>query len=347
MLNVTTEQLGSILNDFSVKSDIKSVIELQRDNYEEYGSNSKRVRLIIKVEFHDHIPIAVRFRNEMNMTVELIEAQNNFAYLLGKNGIKTPVLYTIDGHFAKWYSIGEYDVIVTAEQFADNEIGCVDASVAESTGELLARMHNISEKYNCHVDAKVLFDPMTRNELFGFEEFKSFEDKLIAAEPDLYNSIIDKYDEYMKIISAVCNEPRYAVQGDISLCNTYFTSDGEIGIFDFNWCGDNNLYFDAIMQGIFEARLMDYPESYGGSHEELILPAFLKGYNRERPFSVVQKDAYPYLYAIINAFELGIIRYDDNSLWNAIKNEDYNAVSAWLKEIYKRISTLSDMPLTS
>ncbi len=345
MFNVTTEQISSILNDFSIKSDIKSFIELQRDDYEEYGSNSKKVRLIIKVDLHNHLPIVIRFKNEVNVTVELIEAQSNFAFLLGTNGIETPVLYTVDGHFAKWYSIGEYDVIVTVEQFVDNEIGCVDISISELTGELLAEMHNVSEKNNCHICAKVLFDPMTSNDLFGFEKFKSFEDKLIAVEPDLYKSIIDKYDEYMKVISAVCNEPRYAVQGDISLCNTYITNGGKIGIFDFNWCGDNNLYFDAIMQAIFEAWLMDYPESYRNNHEAVILPAFLKGYNRKRPFSKFQKDVYPYLYAIISAFELGIIRYDDNSLWNAIKKEDNNAVSIWLKEIYKRICTLSDMPL--
>lgn len=347
MFNVTTEQLGSILNDFSIKSDIKSFTELQRDNYEEYGSDSKKVRLIIKVEFHDHLPVVIRFKNEINVTVELIEAQSNFACLLGENGIETPVLYMVGGHFAKWYSIGEYDVIVTVEQFAEKEIDCVDVSIAESTGELLAEMHNISEKNNCHVPARVLFDPMTGNDLFGFEEFKSLEDKLIAIEPDLYKSIIDKYNEYMKVISEVCKEPRYAVQGDISLCNTYITNDGKIGIFDFNWCGDNNLYFDAIMQGVFESWLMDYPECYSFNHEAVILPAFFRGYNRKRPFSESQKTVYPYLYAIISAFELGIIRYDDNSLWNAIKKEDNDAVSIWLKEIYKRICTLSDMPLIS
>lgn len=347
MLNVKMEQIGGILKDFLITSNIKSVIELQRDNYEEYGPNSKEVRLILKVEFIDHAPIVIRFRKEANMTIELIEAQSNFAYLLQKNGIETPALYMVDGHFAKWYSIDEYDVIVTVEQFVENEITCVDTSVAESTGELLAKMHNISEKNNCHVCAKVLFDPMTRNDLFGFEEFKSLEDRLIAVDPDLYKNITDKYDEYMKIISAVGGEPRFAVQGDISLCNTYIANDGKIGIFDFNWCGDNNLYFDAIMQAIFEAWLMDYPESYGGDHEALILPAFLKGYNRKRPFTKHQKEIYPYLYSIINAFELGRIRYDDNSLWNAVKNEDNKAIVIWLKEIYKRICTLSDMPLIS
>ena len=39
--------------------------------------------------------------------------------------------------------------------------------------------------------------------------------------------------------------------------NLYQAASGEIGVFDFNRCGDNNLFCDAVMQAVFEARLMD------------------------------------------------------------------------------------------
>ena len=64
-------------------------------------------------------------------------------------------------------------------------------------------------------------------------------------------------------------------------------------MFDFNRCGDAVLYYDAVMQAIFEARLMDYPEELAGRQEVTILPAFLQGYHRERPFSRQQTPWFP------------------------------------------------------
>lgn len=63
------------------------------------------------------------------------------------------------------------------------------------------------------------------------------------------------------------------------------------------------------MQAVFEARLMDYSEECRQNSEQIILPAFLKGYNSERPFSALQKSLMPYLYAIIDSF------WDAYTLW--------------------------------
>lgn len=53
----------------------------------------------------------------------------------------------------------------------------------------------------------------------------------------LFDKIVNKYNAYMEILSPLKKYPR-AVQGDISECNLYLTSFGELGIFDFNRCGD-------------------------------------------------------------------------------------------------------------
>lgn len=345
MLNVTKEQLTLILKEFSIYSDIKSVTELQRDDFNEYGTKTDKVRLIIKVELSGEDAVVVRFRNELNMTVEMIEAQCRFAQTLYCNGIETPKQYKTGECFTKRYDIGDYNVIVTIEQFVENEIQIVDEDIAIKQGELLAMAHNISENNDCHIGARVLFDPTTKNDLFGFEEFENYSDYMIGSDTDLYYVIIDKYNEHMKVLKPFCNEKRYAVQGDISECNTYIAKNGDVGIFDFNWCGDNILYFDAIMQSVFVAWLMDYPESYADCHESLILSAFLKGYNSKRPFSEEQKKAFTHLYAVINAFELGFIKYDQNSLYSAIEKDDKRAVTKALEEIYKRLCTMRAMPI--
>lgn len=345
MFEVDIIQIREILKDFDIEAKVLSFAELQRYNYDKHDPQSKEVRLIIKVELNNQLPIVIRFKNEPDVTLEIIEEQSRFASLLLKNGIETPKQYSCDGNFAKWYSIGNYDVIVTVEQFVEGELKYIDTGIAEATGRLLAKTHNIAEQADYHVNNKVLFDPLQENDLFSIDEFLRYKDQLMSIEPDLYKSIIRQYEECLNRISVFRDEPRYAVQGDISDCNLYKTEDGKIGMFDFNRCGDNNLYFDAIMQAVFVARLMNYPDNYAGKSEELILPAFLNGYNSERPFSDKQKSIYPYLYAIINAFWSTDIVWNDNSLRHLIEASNKESISAIMKEIDRRIHTLPEIPL--
>lgn len=128
---------------------------------------------------------------------------------------------------------------------------------------MLAKMHSIAEENNLHVHNAVIFDPFAANDLFDIETFMSLESAFGGDERVLFNKIVQTYNAYMDVLSPLKKQPGYAVQGDISDCNLYRTSSGEIGIFDFNRCGDNNLFCDAVMQAVFEARLMDYADDLG------------------------------------------------------------------------------------
>lgn len=238
--------------------------------------------------------------------------------------------------YARWYTINRYDVIVTVEEFVPGEIRLVSEKIAEKTGKLLAQMHNIAEAGTFHVQNGVLFDPLSENDLFSFQSFQEQKDFLQSVDDPLYKDIVEEYDSLFQKICVFKNEPRYAVQGDISNCNLYQTADGEVGVFDFNRCGDNVLYYDAIMQAIFVARLMDYPKEIDGNQEDVILPAFLRGYHRERPFTDKQKDVFPYLYAMICAFWLRQHQFDEDSLCHAIEAGDTESVHKWMKEIHRR-----------
>ncbi len=302
MFKPATEDVVRILEDFSVDGDLVSFSELQRYDYEKEDPLSKEVRLIIRADLSKGGSVVVRFKNENDVTLELIERQSEFARMLSDHGIETPFLYQAEGRYAKWYEIDGYRVIVRVEDFVPGEIQCVTADIAEKTGELLARMHNIAEETDFHVDNPVLFDPLTENDLFDYDGFIKKIDLVKERNIRVIEEIASLYDIFMAKIRMLSGEPRFAVQGDISDCNLYITADGTIGVFDFNRCGDNNLFFDAVMQALFEARLMDYPEEYEGHTEERILPAFLRGYDRIRPFTERQKEVFPYLYAVATAF---------------------------------------------
>ena len=343
MLIISNEKLAEILNDFNIHLEIVSISELQRSQYEEDDPTSKEVRLIVKAELENGNSVVVRFKNEQDVTLETVKAQSEFAKLLKDYGIETPALFSSNQEYARMYTIGDYEVIVTVEAFVTGEIRVVTEEIAEKTGALLARMHNIAEATAFHVQNNIIFDPLGPNDLFCFQDFQEKKDFMLSVDASLYKEIVEQHDRLLQMIRAFEKQPKYAVQGDISNCNLYQTPDGTVGIFDFNLCGDAVLYYDAIMQSVFEARLMDYPEEIDGRQEELILSAFLRGYHQERPFTDGQKEVFHCLYAVISAFWVSDIRYGSNSLWDAVEAQDSEAVRQWMEKIRSRLNNFPNI----
>lgn len=345
MFSISKMELSPILKDFGISSEIIDLSELQRYHYEEDDPASREVRLIVKADLSDGRAVVIRFKNESDVTLELVNAQSRFAQLLADHGVRTPTLFTSGHAYAQWYTIGGYDVIVTVEAFVSGEVRAVTEKIAEKTGGLLARMHNIAEENAFHVPNEVLFDPLEDNDLFSFSDFQKYRALMRSVDEPLYDEIVAAHDALLQTIRVFENEPRYAVQGDISDCNLYQTDEGEIGVFDFNRSGDNVLYYDAVMQAVFEARLMDYPKEIDGKQEPIILPAFLRGYHRERPFTDDQKAVFPALYAMISAFWRFDILFDDDSLCHAAESGDAEAVRRKMKDISERLRSRPEMPL--
>lgn len=59
-----------------------------------------------------------------------------------------------------------YDVIVTVEDFCEGEVKAVDEETARMTGELLAKMHNISEQEKLHLNMRTMLDPLLTEKIF-------------------------------------------------------------------------------------------------------------------------------------------------------------------------------------
>ncbi len=345
MLTVTIKDLTEILNDFGIESACRSFTELQRYDYEEYDPTGRSVRLIIKAETEDGGLFVVRLKNEDDVTPEIVEAQSAFAAALLEHGIETPRVFASNGHYARMYEIGGYEVTAAVEWFVSGELSSVDARIAEKTGRLLARMHNIAERADIHVENEVLFDPLKDNELFRFEAFSKHKDLLCALDAELYSAIEIEYARREGRLRALEGEPRFAVQGDISDCNLYLTENGELGVFDFNRSGDSVLFFDAAMQAIFEARLMDYPPDIAADPEPVILPAFLRGYNSVRPFTREQRELFSDVYALVSAFWLCDLKWNGESLEKDAEAGNEKALRDRMKTILFRLTHPIKMPI--
>lgn len=345
MLCISKEILQEILGLYDIYDDIDSYVELLRCDCNVDKQDSEEFKLYYKVYFDSHLPLVVKFRggcSERNRC-EIIEKQSEFSDILRRNGIPTPKYYHTRGSFIHKFDIDGYHVTVTVEDYMDNEIKTVNEVIAFKTGAVLAAMHNISEKYDCHVPNKVIFDPFAKNDLFSFSEFEKMKTELYEAFPMIFTSICDIYNEKMKILEPLKCRERYAVQGDISDCNTYLTAEGEIGVFDFNCCGDNILFCDAVMQGWFEAHLMNYDESLTLELSEKIFKSFMSEYHSKRQFTKEEKAMIPILYSIIDAFERGMLEYDDNNLKKTVAKKDIPAISEYLEHIRQRLTNDVDV----
>ncbi|MBR4435758.1 MAG: phosphotransferase [Clostridia bacterium] len=346
MFNITLKDIDRILRDFGIETNAESFTELQRYNYDSDEPDSKLVRLIVKVETQTGEAFVIRLKNEKEVTEEILEQQCAFQTLMLQNGIITPRAHTACGHFVRNYCLNDYNVLVCVEEFVQGQLRLVDEAAAEKTGELLARMHNIAEAVNAHIANKVLFDPLQKNDLFDFGVFDSNKEYLMQVDKALYEAIVSKTKAHFDYLEAFAPAARYAVQGDISDCNLYLNESGDIGVFDFNCSGDNVLFFDAAMQAIFEARLMvDYPEDIASDPESVILPAFLRGYDRIRPFTAEERAAYPHLYALCTAFWLMRLRWDDDAIINAIKEDDRQKVRECMRVILNDLTENKEFPI--
>jgi len=124
----------------------------------------------------------------------------------------------------------------------------------------------------------------------------------------------------------------------------YITGGGQLGVFDFNNGGDNVLFYDAAMQAIFDATLMEYKEEASPERERRILSAFLAGYESLRPFTDEQRKVFPYIYAILTAFEMGRMSYDKDCLKELIQADRTDDIRECMKDIRECLSDLKEMP---
>lgn len=341
MFEVTEKEIRDILQAFGITAQPTATKELRRYRYEEEDPQSPYVRLILKVSFADRSPIVLRFKNEPDAPREVMERQAFFATLLNNNGVPTPQQFTTDGNYTLTYRKGDYEVLVAAEAFVEGELSYIDLSRIKMAGEFLARTHTIAEANDVHIPSPVLFDPFSENDLFSFETFLKLTRELKGADREHVIRIVERHTAYLSLLKPLLLEPTYAVQSDFSQENLYLTKDSRLGLMDFNRAGDNRLFCDAALQGLFLSRLMDYPEELSSKGSEAVLrETFWQGYTAVRPLTTTQKELLPYLEALVKAFWTIDLYWAEDSLKNAIEKGDKEGVQAHLRRIETTLNNI-------
>lgn len=343
MFTLPSEKIPLILSVFGINSPVSGCTELQRYDYTDADSGYEELRLILKADFAGRNSAVIRISAEDIFPNEVLEAQAEFSEHLRERGINVPRRYRASEQYCRRLApimeLENRKATVSVEDFMEGEIKSVNPEIAYKSGILLAQTHNISESDNCHVNFHVLFNPLSENDLFFTPgEFCEITKNLGSEFNVIKEKILDEYRRRLEQLKPMEKYPGFAVQGDFSDCNMFMDGEGNLGLFDFNNCGDNILFADSVMQAYFISHLMEYSQELTEDFSAELFKSVLRGYNSVRPFSSEEMSLIPPLYAVINAFEGGNLYYNENSLKKVMENGDGERISFLLNRVMKRIT---------
>jgi len=303
-----------------------------------YNAETGEMKVITKVEFSDRQALVVKFTKENKHPQEIIENQSIFSEYLRSQGILTPKRYISGGRYCNKYKLNNMLVNVTVEDYLGEEIKAIDFNLAFKIGKLLARMHKISEKGNCHIGSNTIFNVVGYNEVSGYDKFVQLGESG-KIDSEIYHNIKTLYLTKLNRIKSIWDKlPRFAVQGDISINNLTCIGDN-IGIFDYNIAGDETLVGDMVLEGLLTANEMELADGLTDEDRTEIFKCFFRGYISERPLTYNEEKILNDIYSISAALWFTKIQYNENSLTELLERNEYHKVNLLLEQIYQSLCT--------
>ena len=307
-----------------------------------YNEKTIEMKVITKVKFLDRKALVVKFIKENKHPNNIIENQSIFSEYLRSQGILTAKRYMSGERYCIKYKWNNMLLDVTIEDYLGEEIKAIDSKLAYKIGQLMARMHKISEKGNCHIGANTIFNIAGYNEVSGFDSFLELG---ISKKIDLimYKKIETLYIAKLDRVKSLWDKlPKYAVQGDISINNLSFIGD-EIGIFDYNNAGDETLVGDMMLEGLLTANEMELTKELTkeltDEDRTELFKSFFQGYTSERPLTDAEKNVLSDIYSISSALWFTKIEHSVNSLTKLVEHNEYYKVDSLLQDIYNSLCT--------
>lgn len=289
--------------------------------------------------------LVLKVRRKEDVSLSRLSSQCAFSEYLAENGIPTARFLSVcpsgEGawkkeDFAAALPAEGGPVLVTLEYFCEGQLTAVTPELTEAAGRLLARMHDISERGGCHAEGRVLFDPFAENDLFSLEEFEAVLPSLSGENRRLAEAVAAQGRALLSRLAPFRSLSRCAVQGDLADCNLFLTPEGELGVFDFNNCGDNAPYLDAVMHSVYISRLMEYGRPADEALSEELYARFWRGYTAVRPLSLREETAREEFLRLICTFWKFDLLFREDSFTALLKAGDEEGLSLRLARMKQK-----------
>ncbi|WJY27293.1 phosphotransferase enzyme family protein [Sporosarcina trichiuri] len=308
-MGITEQSVVEVLEQFGLQGTVSSI----KPFIDYHSEADKEVKTIAKVGFKDRAPLVVKFLKEPEHPPSVIESQSVFSEYLRNCGIRTAQRYEKNGTYCLPYQWDGLDLTVTIEEYLGEEIKAIDFPLARNIGQLLGKIHTVSEEGGCRIGKETIFNFLGYNEVSGYDTFRKMS-TIRELDPLLFERIKGIYEEKREAVQRLWNLlPRAATQGDISI-NNLTVADGTMGIFDYNIAGDATLVGDMVLQGLLTANEMPLAEGILEESRPDLFRVFCEGYCSERALTKEERMAAECMYSVASAFWFTDIRYDDDSL---------------------------------
>ena len=182
-----------------------------------------------------------------------------------------------------------------------------------------------------------MFDPFKQNDLFSLEEFEALI-PLCGKEKHFAEEIAGRGRELLSHLVPFAELPRFAVQGDMADCNLFVTPEGELGLFDFNNCGDNAPFLDAVMHAVYISRLMEYGKPADEKISETMFVRFWRGYSSVRPLSAKEEGAVNEFTRLICAFWKFDVTFREDSLTALLRAGEHEKAALRLARMAQKLN---------
>lgn len=152
-MNIEEYYIRDFLQSYEINQDIKDISWLY-EGYEE--SIPPRVKVIAKAELADKSQYVVKCILEEEHPEALIEEQSCFSECLRKNGINTAKRLKYGDRYCMSYTIDRLTFVVTLEEYLGEEIRFINFDTVNEIAVLMATMHKIAERNNCHINKNTI-----------------------------------------------------------------------------------------------------------------------------------------------------------------------------------------------
>lgn len=332
-MNVSLENINEILSLYNIQGQVSGI----HNFIHYYDEKSVEAKIICKVEFMNRDPLVVKLIKEREHPSHKIESQSVFSEYIRGQGVLTSKRYASDGKYCVNYDLNSVEVDVTIEDFLGDELKAIDFTLCCKIGQLLGKIHRISEDGQCLIGSSTIFDFLGYNEVSGYTTFCELGEagKIDTA---IYLKITELYSKRIENVRRSWSKlPRFATQGDISINNlTYIGED--LGIFDYNIAGDATLIGDMVLEGLLTANEMDLVDGFTDNDRTELFMHFFEGYLTERPLSDDEKQVLSDIHSISSALWFTKIKYNENSLEKLVERKEYDRVGKVLEEIHSELS---------
>lgn len=295
-INIDKNDTAICLKEFNVTEPIKQW-KLLADG-PDHPVPYEVIRKIIYVELENKERYIVKFVREPIFTTDIIEKQSAFSDLLMQWGIDTPKRLMKEQHYCIKYIKENLTMDVYVEEWVGNKIPHFTLDLYKKVGNIIGRIHRISQKAEFKIGFSLLFNEITQRDTSFKRLWRNDNFNLIPKTE--YERMLDIYNYRLTKIKNIWTElPKAAVQGDIYSCNNIAIRNNNLVVYDFNLAGDEVLVGDILLcwfRTVFDEKI---EEDLNRLSLKELWRVFIKEYQKERSLTDIERKYFPDVYAIL------------------------------------------------